>query len=434
MSFKEVCVMQKVLLVVTLIVGLGFSGLSVPFSGSWEMDLTFAPQSPITCIPVTGFRTILTIDYTISDWTFRSVSRLEGGTGWNRQDFLAEGAIGAFEFTNRLRFVPAPDPAFTFLRSAAKVSIAGVDLTGRVLIVEVEGVEEVGPGDPGFATPVEPGVVIPVVHGGVIPVEPGVKGGSGFAAGLSAPAGDLTFAATAYFGSLAFDPPTDHPDYPWVVYLPPTHTPIFRGLDVDLVMPFYCTTLTIDIDFVPYPYPGFQDITFTVPEFPLGIPGFALDLKVEYTLARKAVTVTPHITIGEWLHFQPFISVVGLIDALHLEGLRLEWFPTDKIRFRYHFDARPNIEPNIVRGYGYCPDRGCPHQQMVELRYKTSPITLTMAGFWYSWWGRDPLPMFPNWIDINLAVDILPGFTIRTGLYFQCTALAFMTFGFDFTW
>ena len=392
--------MKKVLLVVALVVGFGFSGLSAPFSGSWEMDIIFAPRIPITCRPVTcrpitGFSTILTIDHMVSDWTFRSVSRLGGGSGWYRQDFLAEGTIGAFELVNHLRFVPA-DPSFTWLRSTAAISIDGIDLTGQFLIVE---------------------------------------NGSGFAAGFSAPVEDLTFAATAYFGSLAFDPCPEDPDYPWVVHLPPTHTLEFRGLDVDITMPFYSTTLTIDIDFVT----GFEDITFTVPRFPLGIPQFTLDLKVKYTLERKAVTITPHITVGDWLHFQPFISIAPdpfdhTIEGLILEGLRLEWFPTDQIRFRYHFDTRPNIEPNIVRGYNYCPIWGCPHQQMVELRYKAAPITLTMAGFWYSWCGIAPLPMFPNWVDINLVVDVLPGFTVYGGLYIECAALAFITFGFTVTW
>jgi len=409
--------MHKVLLVAALIIGLGFSGLSVPLSGSWEMDITFDPR-----VPITGLGTILTIDYTISEWTFRSVSRLGGGTGWYRQDFLAEGTIGAFEFTNRLRFVPAPDPAFTFLRSTVEVSIAGVDLSSRFLIV---------------------GPTTRIVDG--VPVD--VPAGSGFRLGFSAPASDLTFSATAYFCSLAFDPPPVwdldfdppvlDPD-PWAVVQVPTHTSEFRGLDVDIAMPFYSTKLTIDIDFVPYPYPGFQDITFTVPRFPLGITGFALDLKVKYTLEKQEVAVTPHITLRNWLLFEPFISIKPpCIDGLILEGLRLEWDATDAVRFRYHFDARPNIEPNVVRGYGYCPDEGCPHKQMVELRYKAAPITLTMAGFWYSWWGVAPfpLPTFPNWIDINLAINVLPGgFTVRTGLYFECATLAFMTFGFIVTW
>ena len=53
---------MKKILVAAFIVGLGVSGLSVPFSGSWEMDITLDPR-----VPVTGLSTILMIDYTIRE-------------------------------------------------------------------------------------------------------------------------------------------------------------------------------------------------------------------------------------------------------------------------------------------------------------------------------------------------------------------------------
>ena len=69
-----------------------------------------------------------------------------------------------------LRFNPTAQE-FNFLRSTTEVSIAGMDLKGQLFIPT----------------------------------------GSGFRARFSAPVGGLTFAVTAYFGSLAFDPPVEDP-------------------------------------------------------------------------------------------------------------------------------------------------------------------------------------------------------------------------------
>jgi len=357
--------MKKVLLfVIALIVGLGFSGLSAPFSGSWVMDVTVTtPQTPTFTLT-----SVLTVNYTISGWTFGSVSRFSVA-GWYQQDFSADGAIDRFRFTNNLRFVPTT-PAFTWLRSTVAVPVAGVDLAGRFLIVE---------------------------------------DGSGFRAGFSAPIDDLRFAAIAFFGSFAFDT-----DWGLVPVADRSHIPEFRGLDVDITMPFYSTTLTIDVDFT-RAY-GFQDITFDVPAFELGIPQFTLDLRVVATLAKQTVTITPAIAIVDWIHFRPVVSLdwtQPVIKGLRLRGLHLMWAVTDTVRFRYHWDA--------------------PGSQMVELRYKAAPLTLTMAGTWV--WDPVAIPMFPDRVDIDLAiVDVLPRFAVRAGADFRDTAFYAVTFGFTVSW
>ena len=364
--------MKKVLLLTALIFGLGVAGFATgTFSGEWATDVTvITPQTPTFTLT-----SVLTVNYTISGWTFGSVSRFSTAAGWHQQDFSADGAIGVFTVTNDLRFVPTT-PAFTFLRSTAAVPIAGVDLSSRFLIVE---------------------------------------GGSGFRLGFSAPVEDeeLTFAATAFFGSFAFDTA-------WGTVTPVTHIPEFRGLDVDITMPFYSTTLTIDVDFVPEL--GFQDITFDVDAFPLGIPGFTLDLRVVYTLTAKTVTITPGIALVDWIHFEPVVSISGLIDAVVIEGLRLEWPVTEAVRFRYFWDALA-AAPHIV------PDG---YRQMVELRYKETPITLTMAGRWA--WTAYPMPMFPERVDIDLAVEVLPGFAVDFGVGFRGTTFNALSFGFTVTW
>ena len=424
--------MKKVLLITALVFGLGVAGLAVPFSGSWETDVTVTtPQTPTF-----ELESVLKVDYTIGGWTFGSVSRLKSADGWDRQDFSADGAIGAFEFTNLLRFVPAT-PAFTFLRSTAAVSIAGVDLSSRFQLV--------GPGDAinvlrywwdadaeewewrvGLWTPPD-GSGIRLGFSAQVPIEEQI-----FAER------ELTFAAGLYLGSYAFD--TD-----WGVIDWPTHLFEFQGIDFDITMPFYSTTLTIDVDFVGehwvleavegmddvYRFDvvegGFQDITFTVPKFPLGIPGFTLCLEVEYTLKKKTVTVTPAVAVADWAHFEPVISVDGLIAGLTIEGIRLTWDVTDAVRFRYAWDSNPVNYPGVPLAE-VIPGG---HQQMVELRYLEAPITLTMAGTWLA----GDMPMFPQNIDIDLALaDVLPGFAVRTGVDFRGTAFHAISFGFTVTW
>ena len=57
--------MKKVLLITALVFGLGVAGFAGSFSG-WTTDLTITtPQTPTFTL-----RSVLTVDYTIGDWTF----------------------------------------------------------------------------------------------------------------------------------------------------------------------------------------------------------------------------------------------------------------------------------------------------------------------------------------------------------------------------
>lgn len=390
--------MKRILIVTALVFGLGITGLAAgTFSGSWATDITITELQT----PVFGVVSVLSVDYTIAGWVFGSVSRIRGTGGaitWDRQCFRAGGALGAFTITNHLRFVPTPVypavlPAFTFLRSAAGVSIAGVNFSSRLLIVE---------------------------------------GGSGFRLGFSAPVEDLTFAAGAYFGAYEFDTTWGSPPIP-ADHI--NHIPHFRGIDFDLVIPFYSTELRIDVDFAT----GFQDITFRVPRFPLGIPQFTLDLSVRYTLEAKTVTVTPRFAVGEWLHFQPFISVQYAqpkISGLYIEGLRLRWVVDPAVTFTYEWDSR-----DLGLSW-WLPDmriagRRIPRpefQQRITIAYAEGPIGLTLVGRWLHHYPVVDMPMFPEEIQADLSVDILPGFSVRTGVEFRDPALHSISFGFTVEW
>jgi hypothetical protein len=385
-----------------LVLGLSVTGLAAgTLSGSWATDITITtPQTPVFAVS-----SVLTVDYLIAGWTFGSVSRFSV-TEWYRQDFRADGAIGAFTFTNLLRFDPH-EREFDFLRSTAKVDIAGVTFDSRFMIVGAE-----------------------------LPSPPGDPATSGFRLGFSAPVPPLTFAAGAYFGGYRFDTTWGYPVGP--IRKDP-HEPIFRGLDVDITMPFFTTTLTIDVDFTSER--GFQDITFTVPRFPLGIPQLALDLEVMYRLyplEDKRVTVTPHITVVGWIHFQPFISIIrpGIppvekvtpvphqFEGLILEGLRLVWpVKPAEITFTYEWDSRPEVEPHVARAEGV--------RQRIEIVYAVAPISLDMEGRWLA---PLPMPMFPQQVEIDLAVRILENLALRTGVEFRAPVLHSISFGFTVTW
>lgn len=376
-----------------LVLGLSVTGLAVgTLSGSWATDITITtPQTPVFAVS-----SVLTVNYLIGGWTLGSVSRFSV-TEWYQQDFRADGVIGAFTFTNLLRFDPA-EVEFDFLRSTAKVDIAGVTFDSRLMIV---GAELLPP---------------PTAR-----VPPALDATSGFRLGFSAPVPPLTFAAGAYFGGYAFDTT-------WGVTRLLPHEPVFRGLDVDITMPFFTTTLTIDVDFTSVGG-GFEDITFTVPRFPLGIPQLALDLEVVYTLTTKVVTVEPHITVIGWLHFQPFISIhptpPAEIGGLIIEGLRLVW-PVEPavVTFTYEWDSRPADEPHVARAAG--------RRQRIELVYAVAPISLDMEGRWVT--PVLPMPMFPEEVEIDLAVRILENLVLRTGVEFRAPALHSISFGFTVTW
>jgi len=398
--------MKRILIItLALVFGLSAAGLAAgTFSGRWASVMFVAPQ-----IPEFDVISVLTVDYRLAGWRFGSVSILTTH-GWIEQDFRADGALGAFTLTNYLRFNPT-EPAFTFLQSTAAVALAGVDFETRFLIVE---------------------------------------DGSGLRLRVGGRVDDHLplVRATAYFGSLAFDPlPWDWWEYvpvmgPWGVMwevLRPdlwwevpweapwelrTHDLTFRGLDVDIEMRFYSFMLEIDADFVC----GFEDLTLTVPAFPLGIPGFTLGAEVTYTLDAKTVALTPHITVGEWVHFQPFLSVgelgEGGIEALVLEGLRLTWAVDERVTFIYEWDSRAWVAPYIA-GHGY--------RQRIRINAVMEPIRFYSA---FAWWDYDydVMPMFPQDIDLVLSAAMLPALSLRTGVHIADHELYALSFGFTVDW
>ncbi len=390
---------RGLIITLVLVIWLGVAGLAAgTFSGRWAADITITkPQTPVFAVS-----SVLTVDYAVAGWTFTSISRFST-IAWYRQDFHAAGALGAFSLTNHLQFVPtiippAITPAFTFLRSTAAVTLAGVDFETRFLVV---------------------------------------PDGSGLRlrAGGTVVEDLLTLRATTYFGSLAFDPKP--PLAPWEA--PPairTHDLTFRGLDVDLTVLFHSFLLAIDADFTTPR--GFEDITFSLPAFPLGIPGLTLGLKVKYTLEGQTIEFTPHFAVGEWVHVEPFISVIGangFITALRLEGLHMVWKTADEaIRFTYKWDSTFGY-PRIAgrRPLTFIPR--LEYQQQIMIKVDRNPFQFNAAFAWVHPEKGILMPIFPDDITLNLSVALVPTvFDFRAGVELVNHAVSALFFGFTLNW
>ncbi|MCD6136270.1 hypothetical protein J7J63_06145, partial [Candidatus Bipolaricaulota bacterium] len=95
---------MKKALVLTLAfaLGLGVAAFAnAPLSGSWCADISINPQSPA----FTAFDNDITVDYTVGGWTFESVTGFSL-TGWDTQEFTADGVLGAFTIGSDLVFNP----------------------------------------------------------------------------------------------------------------------------------------------------------------------------------------------------------------------------------------------------------------------------------------------------------------------------------------
>jgi hypothetical protein len=120
---------MKRALVLSLIcvLGLAFTGLAATLSGSWDTDVTIDPTIPSFADALT-LVSVITVAYTVGDWTFTSVTDL-ADTGWTDQDFSVAGVLGAFTLTSALDFSPAgPTPSFGSWTTTADISIAGVTI------------------------------------------------------------------------------------------------------------------------------------------------------------------------------------------------------------------------------------------------------------------------------------------------------------------
>ncbi len=255
---------MKKALVLTLAfaLGLGVAAFAnAPLSGSWCADISINPQSPT----FTAFNTTITVDYTVGGWTFESLTKFSL-TGWTKQEFTADGVLGAFTIGSDLKFNPST-AAFTSWDTTGSVSIAGVSFDGEFLLTDVA---------------------------------------SGWAFGASGGAGDLSIGADVYFNSYRDDWGVLHTQSDSYCFC-------FTSVDFDVSFPFGCIDL-VEVS-LGFSHAGFDGVTFSVSGIELpGISWLVFDADLTFsqgTGVGKSLTLTPKLNLGDFSCFTLYTALVS---------------------------------------------------------------------------------------------------------------------------
>ena len=385
-----------------MLLSIGATATATPqLSGYWESEITFT--TPINWLfniidydypaidphmTLWEIESTLRIEYTIAGWQFASESlftfardlewwclRWEEQVlwlrpdGWMEQDFFAEGKIGAFGVASHLQFLPKAE-AFGFLRTTVDTAIAGLDLRGKSLLTGL---------------------------------------GSGFRLRAGGMVDGITMAAEL-FSNMVMDPPDTltyilegiEEDWYWEL-VAPVHDLRFTGLRASALFPITTIAeLEMVLDFTTEE--GFDDLTLAVTDIPLGIPQLSFDFQVKYTLAEKVVTITPAITLVDWIHIEPLVSlqwVDGQITGLSLDGLRME-YTHDIVTFTAfsRFDYIPVLE-------------GTYYWQVYRLDIALPDIDLSAAIYF----EKGAIWLFEaGKFAVDTAVEVVPGVRASFGL------------------
>ena len=266
---------MKRALVISLIcvLGLAFTGLAATLSGSWDTDVTIDPQQT-NFDDAIGLVSVLTVIYTVGDWSFTSVTDLDE-SGWTDQDFSVAGVLGAFVITSALDF-DVTVPAFGSWNTTADVSIAGVSF--------------------GFDFTLYPNDVELVLSAGGV-------------------AGDVTVDVEVTFGDLIYTAliAGNGCDLDWA------------GITIDIGFPFDCALIDLAIEF---DCDGFVDAVFTTTGIAIpNLPWVTLDVELSYTVQTKSLTITPAFDFGTIVCFDLYIDVAEsgnlTLGAITFEGIGL---------------------------------------------------------------------------------------------------------------
>ena len=261
---------MKRALVISLIcvLGLAFSGLAATLSGSWDTDVTIDPQQT-NFNDAIGIVSVLTVAYTVGDWTFTSVTDLDEG-GWTDQDFSVAGVLGAFSITSALDFVPAA-ATFGSWNTAASVAIAGVSFGVDFTLADQD-------------------VTLVLTGAGV--------------------AGDVTVGVEITFGG----DDNDICDLDWA------------GVTIDVGFPFCCADIALEVVF---DCTGFVSATFTTGGIAIpNLPWVSIDAELVFTLTDKELTLSPNFDFGAIVCFDFGFSVTNTPAAnssLVLGDISIDW-------------------------------------------------------------------------------------------------------------
>ena len=239
---------MKRALVLSLIfaLGLGFAVSAATLSGSWDTDVSIDPTlaSFADAISLTS---VLTVNYTVGDWTFGSVTTLNED-GWVDQTFSAGGVLGAFSLTSALDL--DPDGLFDEWVTTAAVSIAGVSFGAEFTLT----------GGDTFLT---------LTAGGV--------------------AGDVTIDVEINFGD-----DDEECDFP------------FSDITIDVGFPFCCADVSASIVF---DCDGFDEICFTAGGIAIpNLPWVTVGAELCFTLQTKTLVLDAGFDIGAITCFDLYID------------------------------------------------------------------------------------------------------------------------------
>lgn len=371
---------MKRALVISLIcvLGLAFSGLAATLSGSWDTDIDIDPQA-LTIAALIDLDTVLTVIYTIGDWTFTSVTDL-AETGWTDQDFSVAGVLGAFTLTSALDFVPVT-PAFTSWVTTAAVSIAGVSFTSTFTL---DGT--------------------------------GATGDTLLVLGASGVAGDVVVSVSVSFGD-AND--NDGCDLDWA------------GVQIGVDFPFDCAMITSDIYFT---CAGFDKIIFATTGIAIpNLPWVTLGATLQFTMQTKSLVLAPAFNFGTIVCFDLYFDVDTTGDHLTLGAITIEGIGLVSdfggVTFTGLSFWGTGTKPGLLAGKEYwevyqiaTTDDGCcgPFSFDVAVYFKTGGLRLFDVAF----------------VDANMSLQVASQFSFDMGFEINVDTGLFSKWeiGFDVDW
>ncbi len=260
---RRACVLGAV-----IVAGLALIGSAQAITGHWRIDLEIDPLSA-SFVDAFGYSTELLVKYTIGDWTFSSLSRLDETT-WADQDFSAVGRLGGFTIASALGFDPDV-PEFEKWTTTTTVELMGVTFSGTFSLYDEDAF---------------------------------------FTLNARGTAGDVGISATIRFGD-DDDPGECDLDY--------------DSLQIGVDFPFCCAevdaTAYFDCD-------GFERIVFELDNFLLPeFPWVTIDIEIEFTVQSKSLTVTPDFDFS-FICVEFYIGVETVdpltFETVHIDGFKFE--------------------------------------------------------------------------------------------------------------
>jgi hypothetical protein len=278
---------RALVLSLAVIVGLGLVAFGQTLSGSWTTKITIDPQSQTQTFK--AFSSTITVDYSLSGWTFGSLTKLSL-TGWTEQQFSFGGALGAFTLDGTLDFDPnVPAAMFGYLLVDGGVSIAGVTFGFTWLLEDMDvALELTGSGVAGLVT-----IDVTVGFGDMDVMPNEVEALYGYTQDNPVPPADGA----------------DICDLPW------------RSITIGVDFPFCCADVTGTVAF---DCNGFKSACFQVNDISFGyLPWLTLDAKVCFARAGtveawtydKSFYFRPGFDLGDIACFDVTFVWAANVDA-----------------------------------------------------------------------------------------------------------------------